>query len=129
MNRDAYVVPVKTAMALAAFCLSTTILWCQAAPISTSGRTGRTITAIGYPVGGGATTVDLKGTGLIAQAEGQAKVEAKSGLTAVEVNIRGLKSPSGLGSEFLTYVLWAVSPEGSANNLEEVLLTTMEKAS
>jgi len=65
--------------------------------------------------------VDLKGTGLIGQAAGQAKVEAKPGVTTVEAQIQGLTSPSSLGTEFLTYVLWAVSPEGRAINLGEVL--------
>jgi len=66
--------------------------------------------------------VDLKGTGLIGQAFGQAKVEAKPGVTTVEAEIQGLTSPSSLGTEFLTYVLWAVSQEGRAINLGEVLL-------
>jgi outer membrane protein OmpA-like peptidoglycan-associated protein len=81
----------------------------------------RSITAIGYQVGGGATTVDLKSTGLIAQASGQAKVEAKPTITTVEADIKGLSSPQQLGTEFLTYVLWAVSPEGRASNVGEVL--------
>src|SRR5580704_8382792 len=65
--------------------------------------------------------VDLKSTGLIAQANGEAKVQAQPALTTVEVNISGLTAPTSLGTEFLTYVLWAVSPEGSAFNLGEVL--------
>jgi len=65
--------------------------------------------------------VDLKNTGVIASARGQAKVEAKSAVTTVQSKIQGLTSPSGLGAEFLTYVLWAVSPEGRAINLGEVL--------
>ncbi len=79
--------------------------------------TGRTIQAIGYPVGGGGTTVDLNSTSLSPQAGGEARVEAKAGVTTVEVEIQGLKSPTGLGAEFLTYVLWAVSPEGRSINL------------
>ncbi len=65
--------------------------------------------------------IDLKSTGLIAQVNGQGKVEAKAGVTMVEVAISGLASPASLGTEFLTYVLWAVSPEGRAINLGEVL--------
>jgi outer membrane protein OmpA-like peptidoglycan-associated protein len=49
------------------------------------------------------------------------KVEAKPAVTNVEAKIQGLTSPTGLGAEFLTYVLWAVSPEGRAINLGEVL--------
>jgi outer membrane protein OmpA-like peptidoglycan-associated protein len=72
-------------------------------------------------VGGGFTKVDLKNTGLITQVDGQAKVEAKPGITMVETKIQGLTPPTRLGAEFLTYVLWAVSPEGRAINLGEVL--------
>jgi outer membrane protein OmpA-like peptidoglycan-associated protein len=82
--------------------------------------TGRSIKAIGYQVGGGDTTVDLKDTGLIPGATGEAKVEAKASVTTLEAKVRGLKIPTPLGTEFLAYVLWAVSPEGRAVNLGEV---------
>jgi len=85
-----------------------------------SNVTGRSIKAIGYQVGGGGTTVDLKSTGLISAAIGEARVEAKASVTTVEVKIRGLKIPTPLGTEFLAYVVWAVSPEGRAVNLGEV---------
>ena len=76
--------------------------------------------AIGYRVGGGATRVALIATGLIPQAGGEARVEAKTGATYVEATVRGLAQPTKFGAEFLTYVLWAVSPEGSTYNLGEV---------
>jgi len=82
--------------------------------------TGRSIKAIGYQVGGGDTTVDLKSTGLIPGARGEAKVEAKASVTTVEAKVQGLKIPTPLGTEFLAYVVWAVSPEGRAVNLGEV---------
>src|SRR5258705_8874970 len=56
----------------------------------------------------------------MAQANGEAKVEAKAGVTKVEVSIKGLAQPSTLGTEFMTYVLWAVSPDGRTNNLGEI---------
>ena len=75
----------------------------------------KSTTAIGYEVGGGSTKVDLKGTELMPDGGGQAKVEIKSkaGRTSVDAEVKGLKPPSALGSEFLTYVLWAVTPEGT----------------
>jgi hypothetical protein len=79
------------------------------APTGARYLTGRSIKATGYQVGGGATTVDLNGSGLIAQASGKAKVEAKSGVTTVEAQVRGLVRPMQLGAEFLTCVRWAVS--------------------
>jgi outer membrane protein OmpA-like peptidoglycan-associated protein len=83
----------------------------------------KSATAVGYEVGKGDTKVDLNGTELM-QATGWAKVEikAKAGRTNIEVEVKGLKPPSTLGSEFLTYVLWVVTPEGRTGNTGEVLL-------
>ena len=93
------------------------ILQAQQPATPSPAQTVRTINAIGYPVGGGTTTIDFKETGLISPLSGTAKVSAKPGVTNVEVNIQGLESPTELGAEFLTYVLWAVSPDGRAINL------------
>jgi hypothetical protein len=82
----------------------------------------KTIDAIGYQVGGGKTTIDFKGTELRPAATGKAKIEAKQGITGVEAEFFYLAQPTAFGSEFLTYVLWAVSPEGSAYNLGELLV-------
>src|SRR5690348_5206467 len=91
------------------------------AQTSDSSLPGRKITAIGYFVDGGTSTVNLKGTGLIANASGRAQVRAKPGVTTVEAQVQGLTPPTRLGAEFLTYVLWAVSPEGRAVNLGPVM--------
>ena len=84
----------------------------------------KSTTAVGYEVGGGSTKVDLKGTDLMPDASGRAKVEIKSkaGRTSVDVDVKGMKPPSTLGSEFLTYVLWAVTPEGRTGNMGEILI-------
>jgi outer membrane protein OmpA-like peptidoglycan-associated protein len=78
--------------------------------------------AIGFPVGGGSTKVDLKGTERMPPAVGEAKIEAKQGITNIEVTIKGLSFPSTLGAEYLTYVLWVVTPEGRTGNTGELLL-------
>jgi len=78
--------------------------------------------AISYRAGGGATKVGLIGTGAVPQAYGEATVEAKRGATYVEADVRSLARPTKFGASFLTYVLWAVSPEGSTYNLGEVLI-------
>ena len=79
--------------------------------------------AVGYQVGGGGTKVDLKGTELMPQAIGEARVEAKSAVTTIQVEVKGLSpQPTKLGAEFLTYVLWAVSPDGRTGNLGELLV-------
>jgi outer membrane protein OmpA-like peptidoglycan-associated protein len=125
MTGKVYIVPahraIKPLMAVAAFSLLAPIVRAQAPQVPASSLTSRSITAIGYPVGAGSTMVDLKSTGLIVQADGQAKVETKRGVTTIAAEVRGLTSPTSLGTEFLTYVLWAVSPEGRALNLGEIL--------
>ena len=75
------------------------------------------IKAVGYEVGGGATRVDLIGTRLMPDAGGDARIEAKKGVTDIEVTVTGLIRPEQLASEFLTYVLWAASPDGRTMNL------------
>jgi outer membrane protein OmpA-like peptidoglycan-associated protein len=80
------------------------------------------VKAIGYKVNGGSTKVDLTATDLLPQATGEAKVEAKTGATSIEVSIRNMQQPSKLGAEFLTYVLWAVTPDGRAGNTGEIVI-------
>ena len=78
------------------------------------------VQAIGYRVVGGATKIALVATGAVPQAHGEAKVEAKTGATSIEADVAGLTPPTRFGAGFLTYVLWAVSPEGSTYNLGEI---------
>src|SRR6266481_2057795 len=79
-----------------------------------------TVAAIGYPVGGGGTKVTMVGTGAASQAAGEAKVDAKAGGTAIELKVTGMPQPTVLGAEFLTYVLWTVTPDGTTTNLAEI---------
>jgi len=99
------------------------LAWTVTAALCSAQSSGKAFRAVGYPVGGGSTKVDLKPSGLIPEAAGQAKVEAKPGVTRVEAEVEGLKPPTHLGAEFLTYVLWAVSLEGHAVNLGGIPLS------
>src|SRR5579864_5946949 len=76
-----------------------------------------TVAAIGYPVGGGGTTVNMVGSAAAPQASGEAKVEAKAAGTGVELKVVGMPQPTALGAEFLTFVLWTVTPDGTTTNL------------
>ncbi len=98
----------------------------QAVP--TSAVITKSVQAVGYEVGGGSTRVNLKGTDLMPGVSGEAKVEIKSsaGRTRVDVQAKGLKPPSTLGAEFLTYVLWVVTPEGRTGNTGEILIKNGE---
>ena len=80
------------------------------------------VKAVGYRVGGWSTKVDLEGTDLMPQAAGEAKVEARQGKTNIEVSIKNLDQPTKLGAEFLTYVLWVVTPDGRSGNTGEILI-------
>ena len=82
----------------------------------------RNVQAVNYKHRGGATKVDFAGTDLMPQANGQAKVESKKGYIEIEVEFGNLQRPTSFGNEYLTYILWAISPEGRAVNLGEVLV-------
>ncbi len=84
--------------------------------------TARTTKAISYQHRSGATKIDFRGTDLMPGARGEAKVESKQGRIAIEVEFDGLEAATKNGTEYLTYVLWAVTPEGRTSNLGEVLL-------
>jgi outer membrane protein OmpA-like peptidoglycan-associated protein len=87
-----------------------------------SNVTIKSVKAVGYRVGDWSTKVDLKGTELMSQAAGEAKVEARQGKTNIEVSIKDLAPPTKLGAEFLTYVLWVVTPDGRSGNTGEILI-------
>jgi outer membrane protein OmpA-like peptidoglycan-associated protein len=84
--------------------------------------TNRSVQAVNYKHRSGASKVDFAGTDLMPAANGQAKVESKKGYIEIEVEFGNLQNPTTFGSEYLTYILWAISPEGRAVNLGEVLV-------
>ena len=82
----------------------------------------RTVQAVNYRHRSGATEVNFAGTALLPSANGNAKVRSKRGTLEVEAEFGNLQNPTTFGGEYLTYVLWAISPEGRAVNLGEVLV-------
>jgi outer membrane protein OmpA-like peptidoglycan-associated protein len=84
---------------------------------------GRDIPAINYFHRKSATKIGFSGTSLLPQAKGSAKIEGRAGRTSIDANFEGLSPANGFGPEYLTYVLWAVTPEGRPVNLGEVLPT------
>ena len=91
-------------------------------PVYTITVVGRTVKAVNYRHRGGATKVNFQGTALLPKAHGEAKVESKQGYIEIEVEFDELQPATQFGPEYLTYVMWAVTPEGRATNLGEVLL-------
>jgi len=78
--------------------------------------------AINYRYMKSSTRIDFKGTPLAPAASGTAKVTSGPTTTLIKAEFKGLADPGQFGPEYLTYVLWAVSPEGRASNLGEILL-------
>jgi hypothetical protein len=72
---------------------------------------GRDIPAINYFHRSSATKIGFQGTSLLPQAKGYAKVEAHLGRTSIDANFEGLTPANGFGNEYLTYVLWAITPK------------------
>jgi outer membrane protein OmpA-like peptidoglycan-associated protein len=91
-------------------------------PIYRVSVTERTAKAINYQHRSGATKIDFRGTELMPKARGEAKVESKQGYIEVEVEFDDLQPANRQGAEYLTYVLWAITPEGRTSNLGEILL-------
>ena len=80
----------------------------------------KSIKAVGYEVGGGSTKVVFVGTSEAPNASGEAKVDAKKTGTNIELKVTGMPQPTTFGAEFLTYVLWIVTPDGATTNMGEV---------
>ena len=84
--------------------------------------TSRTIRAFNFNHRQGSTKVDLHGTALLPDARGEVRVQSNTGATKMHVDVSHMTPASQFGPEFLTYVLWAISPEGNAKNLGEIVM-------
>jgi outer membrane protein OmpA-like peptidoglycan-associated protein len=89
----------------------------------------RTTRAVNYRDRGGSTTVDMRGTDPMPAVKGRAKVDGKEGRLAIDVQLQNLEPATKFGGQYLTYVLWAVTPEGRAVNLGEIVPNTEGKSS
>jgi flagellar motor protein MotB len=90
--------------------------------------TERTVKAINYQYRNGPTPIDFRGTILLPEAKGDAVVESKAGRTEIDLHVDHLPAPTRFGREYLTYVLWAITPEGHPKNLGELLAGSSDKA-
>ncbi len=80
------------------------------------------IVTINYQHRNGSTTIGFQGSPLLPFAKGQAKVTGKVGRIQINAEFSKLEPAQKFGDEYLTYVLWAITPEGKSNNLGEILL-------
>ena len=88
----------------------------------------RTTKAINYQYRSGPTNIDFRGTVLLPQAKGFATVESRRGRTEIDARFEKLTAPGKFGREYLTYVLWALTPDGRPHNLGEVVADASDKA-
>ena len=82
---------------------------------------GRTAKAVNYGHRAEPTKIGMRGTVLMPYARGEAKVESKQGAMRIDARLKNLEPPTKFGREYLTYVLWAITPDGRATNLGEVV--------
>src|SRR5271156_4093407 len=82
----------------------------------------RSLEAVNYEHRGGPTPIDFQGTVLLPHAKGTAIVESHRGSVSIDAKFEHLDAPTRFGREYLTYVLWAISPQGRPKNLGEILV-------
>jgi outer membrane protein OmpA-like peptidoglycan-associated protein len=87
----------------------------------------RTIPAISYRHRSGWTKIDFQGTQLAQKAHGTAEVNSGLGHAQIKLDVKDLPAPQSFGNEFLTYVLWAITPDGHAANISEIVLDSSGK--
>jgi len=95
----------------------------QPMPIFRVTVVARTISAVNYHHRSGATQIDFRGTELMPAARGEARVQSQMGSTKIDAHVDRLAPANQFGPEYLTYVLWAITPEGRAQNLGELALS------
>ena len=82
----------------------------------------RSTAAVNYLHLGGSTKINFEGTTLMQAGRGVATVESERGVIRVSADFQNFVAPSSFGPEYLTYVLWAISPDGRPVNLGELTL-------
>lgn len=93
----------------------------QSVPIYRVTVVARTIPAISYRTLSGSTEIGFRGTSLMPKAGGKAKVTSRRTATRIQAQFKDLGEPSGFGPEYLTYVLWAITPDGRPQDVAEIV--------
>jgi outer membrane protein OmpA-like peptidoglycan-associated protein len=91
-------------------------------PVFRTSAVSKSIQAINYRHRSGSTDISFVGTAIMPRAQGQARVESRQGAISIDANFKDIGPPGQFGAEYLTYVLWAISPEGRPKNLGELLI-------
>jgi outer membrane protein OmpA-like peptidoglycan-associated protein len=88
----------------------------------------RNVDSVNYQYHSGPTKIDFRGTVLLPNAKGDAAVDSQKGHTEIDAKFEGLAAPQRFGREYLSYVLWAVTPDGASHNLGEILPNSSDRA-
>jgi flagellar motor protein MotB len=113
--------------AIPALVFSCTFLAAQTVPMYRVTEIDRTVSAVDYQYRNGPTQIDFHGTVLLPDAKGNAIVDSKEGRVEIDARFGHLPAPTRYGREYLTYVLWAITPEGHAKNLGEIVAGSSDK--
>src|SRR5262249_6835594 len=114
---------MKKLAVFALLCSATIVVAAQSTPTTAQpGSASRTIKPVNYRLRGNAVNIAFLGTDLMGGATGEARVEGKKSSVEIDAKFDGLDDPTRFGLEYLTYVLWAVSPQGRSVNLGEIVL-------
>jgi hypothetical protein len=119
---------VQTCIALALFVVASAAATARSSPAQQNRSSfevtmvARTITVINYEHRGGSTQIGFQGSPIMPNGKGSGKVESKQGRIQISADFQKLSPPQLFGPEYLTFVLWAITPEGKSNNLGEILL-------
>ncbi len=81
----------------------------------------RTTKAVNYRNHSGGTDLGFRGTDLMPEVKGKARVESRTGRMQIDLSLEHLRPARSFGPEYLTYVVWAITPEGRAVNLGEIV--------
>jgi outer membrane protein OmpA-like peptidoglycan-associated protein len=98
----------------------TTVVQQDRTPLFRVTVVGRTTPAINYRPRSGATKIDFAGTPLMPDAKGHASIRGQKGYIQIDADFKNLQPATRFGPEYLTYVVWAITPEGRASNLGEL---------
>jgi outer membrane protein OmpA-like peptidoglycan-associated protein len=120
MKKMKYAIPALIVSAVSGFAQQNATPG-QQAPIYHITVTERTVKAINYQYRNGPTLIDFVGTVLMPHGKGTASVDSKAGRTEIDANLENLTNPQQYGREYLTFVMWALTPDGRPHNIGEVV--------
>jgi outer membrane protein OmpA-like peptidoglycan-associated protein len=99
----------------------------QGRPVYRVTVVGRVVPSVNYRPRSGDTELDMVGTTLMPRARGELEVSGKKGYMEITGEFDRLEPPTRFGPEYLTYVMWAITPEGRAQNLGELQIRDERK--